>query len=116
MAYRTRTLCKRTHALARPLLFPSPSTSLSSSLTTGARLSGSAATTRQSASPGSMPGSTAFANDPWAGQDAAQNRYNQSLSEFEVHMEHTLQQTTSLLSHTPAALNAFLRNLPETWT
>ncbi len=31
-------------------------------------------------------------------------------------MEHNLQQTIALLSRTPAALNAFLRNLPETWT
>ena len=31
-------------------------------------------------------------------------------------MEHTLQNTISLLAHTPAALDAFLRDLPETWT
>jgi DinB superfamily len=31
-------------------------------------------------------------------------------------MEHNLQQTIILLSHTPVALNAFLRDLPETWT
>jgi hypothetical protein len=31
-------------------------------------------------------------------------------------MEHNLQHTISLLSRTPAALNAFLRDLPETWT
>jgi len=31
-------------------------------------------------------------------------------------MEHSLQDTISLLSRTPAALDAFLRNLPETWT
>ena len=31
-------------------------------------------------------------------------------------MEHNLQQTMSLLTRTPAALNAFLRDLPETWT
>jgi len=31
-------------------------------------------------------------------------------------MEHNLQQTISLLSNTPAALNALLRDLPETWT
>lgn len=30
-------------------------------------------------------------------------------------MGHNLQQTISLLSHTPAALNALLRDLPETW-
>jgi DinB family protein len=30
--------------------------------------------------------------------------------------EHNLQDTISLLTHTPAALNAFLRDLPETWT
>jgi DinB superfamily len=31
-------------------------------------------------------------------------------------MEHNLQQTISLLTHTPAALNALLRDLPELWT
>ncbi|HMF65140.1 MAG TPA: DinB family protein [Edaphobacter sp.] len=31
-------------------------------------------------------------------------------------MEHNLQQTMSLLTRTPAALNALLRDLPETWT
>jgi len=31
-------------------------------------------------------------------------------------MQHNLQQTISLLAHTPAALNALLRDLPETWT
>ncbi|HXA82004.1 MAG TPA: DinB family protein [Methylomirabilota bacterium] len=31
-------------------------------------------------------------------------------------MEQNLQQTISLLAHTPAALNSFLRELPEEWT
>ena len=31
-------------------------------------------------------------------------------------MEHSLQNTISLLTRTPAALNALLRDLPETWT
>jgi DinB superfamily len=31
-------------------------------------------------------------------------------------MEHNLQHTISLLTHTPAALNALLRDLPEAWT
>jgi hypothetical protein len=31
-------------------------------------------------------------------------------------MEHDLRQTMSLLTRTPAALNALLRDLPETWT
>jgi len=31
-------------------------------------------------------------------------------------MEHNLPQTISLLARTPAALNALLRDLPETWT
>lgn len=31
-------------------------------------------------------------------------------------MEHNLEHTISLLSRTPAALNALLRDLPETWT
>jgi hypothetical protein len=31
-------------------------------------------------------------------------------------MEHDLQHTIALLSRTPAALNALLRDLPETWT
>ena len=31
-------------------------------------------------------------------------------------MEHSLQNTMALLSHTPATLNALLRDLPEAWT
>jgi hypothetical protein len=31
-------------------------------------------------------------------------------------MDHNLPHTISLLTRTPAALNAFLRDLPETWT
>ena len=31
-------------------------------------------------------------------------------------MEHNLQHTISLLTRTPASLNALLRDLPETWT
>jgi hypothetical protein len=31
-------------------------------------------------------------------------------------MEHNLQDTTALLTRTPATLNALLRNLPEPWT
>ncbi len=31
-------------------------------------------------------------------------------------MEHKLPQTISLLTHTPASLNALLRDLPESWT
>ena len=31
-------------------------------------------------------------------------------------MQHNLQDTISLLAHTPAALSALLRDLPETWT
>lgn len=31
-------------------------------------------------------------------------------------MEHNLEQTTALLAHTPAALNALLRELPLEWT
>ena len=31
-------------------------------------------------------------------------------------MEQTLSQTIALLTHTPAALNALLRNLPDAWT
>lgn len=31
-------------------------------------------------------------------------------------MEHNLQDTMSLLARTPAALNAFLRDLPDAWT
>jgi DinB family protein len=31
-------------------------------------------------------------------------------------MEHNLEYTISLLSHTPVTLNALLRNLPEAWT
>lgn len=31
-------------------------------------------------------------------------------------MEQTLNRTIAILSHTPAALNAFLRDLPEDWT
>jgi uncharacterized damage-inducible protein DinB len=31
-------------------------------------------------------------------------------------MEHNVQHTIALLTHTPAALNALLRDLPDTWT
>ncbi len=31
-------------------------------------------------------------------------------------MEHNLEHTISLLTRTPAALNALLRDLPEAWT
>ena len=31
-------------------------------------------------------------------------------------MEHNLQHTSALLTRTPAALNALLRDLPEAWT
>ncbi len=31
-------------------------------------------------------------------------------------MQHNLQNTISLLTRTPAALNTLLRDLPETWT
>jgi hypothetical protein len=31
-------------------------------------------------------------------------------------MDHNLQETTAMLARTPAALNALLRDLPETWT
>jgi hypothetical protein len=31
-------------------------------------------------------------------------------------MEHDLQQSIAVLSRTPAALNALLRDLPESWT
>ena len=31
-------------------------------------------------------------------------------------MEHNLEQTIVLLSRTPVALNALVRDLPETWT
>ncbi len=31
-------------------------------------------------------------------------------------MQHDLQDTVALLAHTPSTLNAFLRDLPETWT
>jgi DinB family protein len=52
---------------------------------------------------------------------APQNRYNQNLRkiaacEWGTIMEFDLPQTISLLSHTPAALNALLRDLPEAWT
>jgi hypothetical protein len=52
---------------------------------------------------------------------ATQKRYNWSLSNIAVFesrntMEHNLEHTISLLTRTPAALNALLRDLPETWT
>jgi hypothetical protein len=52
---------------------------------------------------------------------AKQNRYNQRLwkiavCELGTMMEHNLHHTISLLTRTPAALNAFLRDLPEAWT
>jgi hypothetical protein len=58
----------------------------------------------------------------WPLTDAAQKRYNQSLwkkrSIYESRrvMEHNLPDTISLLSRTPATLDALLRDLPETWT
>jgi hypothetical protein len=50
-----------------------------------------------------------------------QNSYNQCLRKIAVYelrsmMQHNLPHTISLLSRTPAALNAFLLDLPETWT
>jgi hypothetical protein len=52
---------------------------------------------------------------------ATQKRYNWShlkIAAFESRntMEHNLEHTISLLTRTPAALNALLRDLPETWT
>jgi hypothetical protein len=52
---------------------------------------------------------------------AAQNRYNQSLkkiADYELRsmMDHNLSHTISLLTRTPATLNALLRDLAETWT
>jgi len=52
---------------------------------------------------------------------ATQKSYNQGLWKIAVRelrgiMEHNLQNTISLLTRTPAALNALLRDLPETWT
>jgi DinB superfamily len=38
------------------------------------------------------------------------------LSSRVIPMAHNLQQTTALLAHTPDALNAFLRDLPNSWT
>ncbi|MFY9584667.1 MAG: DinB family protein [Candidatus Acidiferrales bacterium] len=57
----------------------------------------------------------------WPLTHATQNRYNQSLWKIAVYelrsmMEHNLQHTISLLTRTPASLNALLRDLPETWT
>jgi DinB superfamily len=50
-----------------------------------------------------------------------QSKCNQSFWKVAVYelrstMEHDLQHTISLLSRTPAALDALLRDLPETWT
>jgi hypothetical protein len=52
---------------------------------------------------------------------ATQNTYNRSLGEiaacvWRTTMEHNLPHTISLLTSTPAALNALLRDLPDTWT
>jgi hypothetical protein len=52
---------------------------------------------------------------------AKRNRYNQRLWKIAVYewrsmMEHNLHNTISLLTLTPAALDALLRDLPETWT
>jgi hypothetical protein len=51
----------------------------------------------------------------------AGSSYNHHLSRITVNesrsmMEHNLQDTILLLTRTPAALNALLRDLPETWT
>jgi hypothetical protein len=56
-----------------------------------------------------------------AATNATQKRYNQSPGEIALYelrsmMEHNLPHTISLLTRTPAALNALLRDLPETWT
>src|SRR5215472_12151190 len=37
-------------------------------------------------------------------------------SSIEAIMQHNLSHTIALLTRTPAALNAFLRDLPEAWT
>jgi hypothetical protein len=39
-----------------------------------------------------------------------------TIESLEMVMEQNLQQTIALLTHTPAALNALLRDLPEAWT
>src|SRR5882724_8443594 len=57
----------------------------------------------------------------WPLTHATWNRYNQSLSKerflrVKEHHGPQLAHTISLLTRTPAALNAFLRDLPETWT
>jgi hypothetical protein len=39
-----------------------------------------------------------------------------AVHELRLLMEHSLSQTITLLSRTPAALDALLRDLPETWT
>ena len=57
----------------------------------------------------------------WPLTHGTQSRYNQGLSKIAAYelrsmMEHNLHHTISLLTRTPAALNALLRDLPETWT
>jgi hypothetical protein len=41
---------------------------------------------------------------------------NRSIYELKRVIEHNLPDTISLLCRTPAALDALLRDLPETWT
>ena len=57
----------------------------------------------------------------WLVMHVTQNRYNRSFRiiagyESTEHVKHNLQHTIALLTRTPAALNALLRDLPETWT
>jgi hypothetical protein len=48
-------------------------------------------------------------------ETAGQTLHNIGAEELMNMVEHNLQHTISLLARTPGALNAFLRDLPETW-
>jgi hypothetical protein len=62
-----------------------------------------------------------YSRPSWPLTHAMQNTYNRCLrkvpvQEFRSLMEHNLPHSISLLTRTPAALNALLRDLPDAWT
>jgi len=48
-------------------------------------------------------------------EEVAHTEIKSKSSRIDISMEHNLDHTISLLTRTPAALNALLRDLPETW-
>src|SRR5438874_878211 len=61
-----------------------------------------------------MPSGMAARRLPWLfAEEISRRKYERDSRGM---MQHNLQDTISLLARTPAALNALLRDLPETWT